>query len=960
LEILQFRGDTGPFIYISPGAPSNNLEKVLRQELQISLRTLIQKAISSGKSLTKDGLQLKYNGISKFFRCQVLPIKIPLSDQSYYAILFTDTPKEQVGKSDAKKKKISGANNNLQDKDDEINRLTQELSEIRIHLQETIEDKEATYEELRSSNEEILSNNEELQSTNEELQTSKEEVQSSNEELSTLNEELQNRYSEIVKINDDLNNVFISSRIPLIILGSDLCIRHFTKPATKLFHLVSTDIKRPIRGIKSFLELDDLEVLIETAIDSVQSQKKEVRDKEGHWYSVQIHPYKTTDNRIDGAVISFIDIHELKIGHERDRRLATVLQDSQDAITVQDLNGKITAWNKGAEMMYGHSESEALGMNFRDIVPKNKRDEALAFIEDIINLKGVPSFETQRVTKDGRLLEVWATATALQGDNGKPELVATTERNITELHHSEKKFRSLLDSAATAMVVITNKGKIVLVNTLTENLFGYNRDELLGKSVETLIPARNQSKHAELRDAYIDAPTFRNMGDASKELFGLRKDGSEFPVNISLSPINTPEGTLISSSIMDITEQRQAEENLRYGRDCADSASRAKSDFLSSMSHEIRTPLAAIVGFSELLVSMNPSELKKKDYAKRIRNSGQRLKLLIDDILDLAKIEAGKTEIVNDQFPFIEKMKEFFANFSDMAKQNGIEFRFNFEGSLPLVLKSDENRLCQILTNIVGNAIKFTSDGSVTITVRLANTKDKSAKTMEPVIEFIVKDTGCGIPKDIQGKLFKPFVQGNTETSREYGGTGLGLIISRKLAQLMGGDVILLESSPEKGSTFLIKIQAENFSEFSSEQERLEYVKPSGEHTAEQQVEKFVGKRVLVAEDSTQLQVLIRDFLEMYGVEVVIANDGLDAIEKASEQKFDLIFMDIHMPKVDGYETTRRIREKGFKIPIIALTAGMMMEEQQKCFQAGCDECVGKPYQMKNIVKVLETYLGKS
>mgnify|MGYP000748937453 CR=1 FL=1 len=284
-------------------------------------------------------------------------------------------------------------------------------------------------EELQSVNEELQSANEELQSTNEELETSKEEQQSTNEELETVNSELQNKVSELSRANNDLNNLLASTDIATIFLDTRLSIVRFTPSLTKLFNLLQSDINRPLRDITAKFNSDTIYRDAETVLNTLAQKEQEVQTNDGSCYSVRILPYRTVENMIDGVVITFADVTNLRAV----KRLATVVEDSNDAITVCDKEGNITAWNKGAEVMYGYRKSEALKMNISKIVPENKREENLRLMKEIMSGKEIKSFYTQRKTKDKKILDIWLTITKLVNEKGEIDYVSTTERDMSEL-----------------------------------------------------------------------------------------------------------------------------------------------------------------------------------------------------------------------------------------------------------------------------------------------------------------------------------------------------------------------------------------------------------------------------------------------------------------------------------------------------------------------------------------------
>ena len=323
--------------------------------------------------------------------------------------------------------------------------LEQELKSTREYLQTSVEEAETSNEELKSANEELQSINEELQSANEELETSKEELQSTNEELETVNSELQHKIEELSRANNDLNNLLASTEIATIFLDTDLCIKRFTPSVVEVLNLRQTDIGRPLSDITSNIINENFYKDAKDVLNSLNKKESEAQSKEGRWYFIRMMPYRTVENVIDGVVITFTDITKLKLAETSLRRLATVVSDSNDAVIVYDLEGRITAWNKGAERLYGYTETEVLKMNIIEIVPEDKRQGTLGQIKQIKTGIPVESMETKRTTKDGRILDVWLTATKLVDDTGNIVAVATTERDITERKCSEAAYKKTIE-----------------------------------------------------------------------------------------------------------------------------------------------------------------------------------------------------------------------------------------------------------------------------------------------------------------------------------------------------------------------------------------------------------------------------------------------------------------------------------------------------------------------------------
>ena len=380
----------------------------------------------------------------------------------------------------------------------------------------------------------------------------------------------------------------------------------------------------------------------------------------------------------------------------------------------------------------------------------------------------------------------------------------------------------------------------------------------------------------------------------------------------------------------------------------AEKANQSKSDFLANMSHEIRTPMNAIIGYGQLLKDEDLSG-EQESYIDAICNSGQHLLQLINDILDFSKIEAHKMDVEIRKCSVREILSKLESMINPMVTAKNLEFKVQINGNLPENIVTDESRLSQCLINFANNAAKFTDEGHVHINISMEDLNGASA------MRFDVEDTGIGISKDKQQKVFESFTQADSGTSRKYGGTGLGLAITKQLAELLGGD-ISLASEVGKGSTFTIIIPTGAQSETEetiSQDWRLERKITEKENLDEMM---FSGK-VLVAEDVPTNQMLIKAMLGKIGIDVTIADDGLEAVEAATNNDFDLVLMDMQMPNMNGYEATSKLRDVGIKTPIYALTAHAMKGDEAKCSEAGCDGYLCKPIERAKLLKVLQQHL---
>lgn len=400
-------------------------------------------------------------------------------------------------------------------------------------------------------------------------------------------------------------------------------------------------------------------------------------------------------------------------------------------------------------------------------------------------------------------------------------------------------------------------------------------------------------------------------------------------------------------------ERTQAQEQLRLAKETAEGANRFKSAFFANISHEIRTPLTAINGFAELLLNSERTDEERRGDARVIRRNGEHLLTLINDILDQSKIEAGKMSVEPILCCPAAVIGEVCSMIRARAAEKGLTLEVSFQGPIPNRIRTDPTRLRQILINLIANAVKFTKEGGIRLTVSIK----PSIADPTPLLEVNITDTGIGIPPERQAALFTPFVQGDASISRQYGGTGLGLSISKYFARALGGD-IAVTSQTGKGSTFTVTVETGSLVGVAIEERPEEAMESHHDDFAGPKVR--IKGSVLLAEDGIDNQALIATKLRETGLKVEIAGNGQIACEKvmaAGDAPFDLILMDVQMPVMDGYTATLQLRGKGYRGPIIALTANAMDRDRAKCLSAGCNDFVTKPIKMEALFKAIGKYL---
>lgn len=488
-DIVGFLGNTGPFVEPSPGSVSLKLLKMVHRDLVMELRALVHVAIRDNALVAREGVPCRINQENRVVNLKVVPLQGGDANDRYFMVLFeyglSNAPSTLPAAATVEAGSPSG-------KEEQILELERQLGSIREEMQGIIGEQLSTNEELQTANEEIQSANEELQSTNEELESAKEELQSTNEELATVNDELESRNEELAQLNNDLSNLLNSINLPMLMLSSDLRIRQFTSGAKSLLNVIDSDIGRPFAHLRPNIEIPDLEKIVLDVIQNVVPHTLEVKDINGFLYSVNIRPYKTSDHRIAGAVLVFINISDIRSDSLQSRWLSALAGSAGDALSLIDTKGNFLAWNSVAESLYGFTEAEALRMNIMNFVPDQCKNDIEDMMRRVLAKESVNAFDSVRVAKNGRRVDVLMAATGMYDQHGKIYSIAISERDFTQLRidfEKALKLSSIFDESDAMVMAMDLEGNLEFWNQEVPQYYGYSDRELARLNFRQMVPS---------------------------------------------------------------------------------------------------------------------------------------------------------------------------------------------------------------------------------------------------------------------------------------------------------------------------------------------------------------------------------------------------------------------------------------------------------------------------------------
>ncbi len=620
------------------------------------------------------------------------------------------------------------------------------------------------------------------------------------------------------------------------------------------------------------------------------------------------------------------------------------------ALAVRGSNDGIWDWNVlTGEVFYSARFKELIGYedqqfpnvfaSFESHLHPEDHAKIMTALREHLDGQAPYDVEYRLRTRGGEYRWFRARGQVIQDASGRATRMAGSITDVTDQKRLQQRFELTVQASPVALLMVDASGRIVLANRTAEALFDYPQDALIGQPVETLVPDEFREWHIALRDSFFAAPNARVMG-ANRRLLAQRRDGSRFAVEVGLGPVETDDGLFVLCGVSDITDRIRAIAAIEEARQAAESANRSKSDFLANMSHEIRTPLNAIIGMTELVLQgeLQPSQ---QEYLTTVLESGESLLSIINEILDFARIEAGKIDLVEAPFDVRETFGDILKSLAFRAHCKTLELACRVADHVPEFLQGDPVRLRQVIVNLVGNAIKFTEEGEILVHVDCQSSSDS-----ELVLHVAVSDTGIGIPADKLASIFEAFNQADTSTTRHFGGTGLGLAIACTLVEMMQGR-IWVESTLGHGSTFHFTVT-------------LQAASPAEKKQPLADVGVLRGTGVLVVDDNATNRHILKLIVTKWSMKPQCAGGGEEALmllrqNHRTGQPLPLVLTDINMPKMDGFALVEQIRQDPLLADarVIALTSGIRADDAQRCEQLGISVHLMKPVKQAELLNAL-------
>jgi len=673
---------------------------------------------------------------------------------------------------------------------------------------------------------------------------------------------------------------------------------------------------------------------------------------------------KYTENMLENCSVELFTLNndlrkivanKTKEVQETSSKMETIVNNISEVIFQTNFSGEWlylnSAWNK----ITGFTIEKSLNCNVFEFVHPDDTENCMISLRELIECKMNFVFNELRVaTISGSYKWCEATIRVTRDSDGRRNGFTGTLKDITtrkrleeEKNKTEEKFKLIFEKSSVAYLII-KESLFIECNQACLDLYGVKvRENFIGKYVEDFSPKYQPDGELSLDKAKERIQECKTNGYSKFDWMHIKENGTEFPVEVALNTVPLMDGNVLFVVLGDLSERKREEQELIVAKEKAEEATCAKAQFLSTMSHEIRTPMNAVIGVTHLLSEDNPREDQVQNI-NILKLSADNLMTLINDILDFSKIEAGRVDIESIDFNFRNLVANIASGFAIKSKEKGLDFIVDIDPKIPSYLIGDPTRIAQVLNNLCSNAVKFTDSGNVQVAVSYQEKCDDKVK-----LKFEIRDTGVGIPKDKQDQIFKSFSQADSNTTRLYGGTGLGLTISKKLIEIMGG-CINVKSDLEFGTTFFFDL---SLTISHKSKPKVDLFIDSNRN-----INKIKGLHILLAEDNEMNILILKQFLKKWEITYEIAMNGVAAVEKVQSGNFDMVLMDLQMPILNGYQATQSIRnlsdDKFREIPILAITASAFNEIRKRVLEAGMNDFVTKPINPEDLFQKIEKYVN--
>lgn len=944
-RIVHLSTNAGRYLVHPGGEVTSSVFKLVREELCIELRSSMTNVRQTLLPVSTKPTSVRFNGDSAPVAMHVRPSLEP-TQEGYLLIIFEEGApiehdREVAHEGDSTRPKESRESDES---------LGSELELMRQRLQAIIEEYETSQEELRAANEELQSANEELRSTLEELETSKEELQSMNEELQTVNQENRHKVEELSQLSGDLQNLLAATDIATLFLDRELRIMRFTPKVAELFSVRLNDRGRPLSDITHRLGYNELQEDAGKVLQKLIPIEREIRDESDRWYLTRVLPYRSAEDRIDGVVITFVDMTEqkrfaqaLQTSEERLQRMINI--DGVGVLLFDDSGTLIDANDTFLTMTdYDRRDIQSKALTWRKMTPEEYVGVSEQQLKKLAATGHIGPYEKEYLRRDGS--RTWMLfAGASLGDGTVVEYcIDISDRKKAEqaIRDHQARFLTLVEQIQDYAIFMTDtEGRGVSWNTGVKRVLGFDEPEFIGQNVLDSI-FTPEDIASGIPQSEFDQATAN--GRASNDRWMMRKDGARFWAAGITTALRDESGRLIGymKVMRDQTEQKHLEDELRRtATDLAD-ANRRKDEFLAMLAHELRNPLAPIRSGLELMRLLKDDPTTLEEARAVMERQTSQLVTLVDDLLDVSRVSRGNLKLQKSKVRIDDVVKSAIEASRPLINERQHQLEVVLPDK-PIELYASPNRLAQVLSNLLNNASKFTQPGGhIRISVERQNGD----------LVIYVQDDGMGIPPEMCDRIFEMFTQVDNGTGPSgNSGLGIGLTLAKSIVELHGGTIEVQSNGKEPGTLFTIRLpilpspEAGDRHEESAPSSRLQNA----------------AIRVLIIDDNDSAANMLAKLTSRLGHETRTASSGAQGIEIAATFQPTVILLDLGMPGMTGFEACRRIREFpwGKAVRIVALTGWGQDEDRKRTHDAGFDEHLVKPTQATDLEKLFSRIATK-